>query len=205
MLQHIFLFGHRKQHGKDTCCDIAEELLKEWNVQYCRTFYAKQLKIQASASHNLDASLMEDNDYKASKPEHLNGKSVRDILIEVGNNKRAEDPDYWVRAALNDLLESQVGVGIISDFRFPNEALAYEHLITAEEKPMIHKVLVHRPDGVFAADGSDDQLPDLANTEDEKYWDYVIMNNDTTENWKSSLREQVKEVLQNHVQVYKSK
>jgi hypothetical protein len=59
------------------------------------------------------------------------------------------------------------------------------------EKPKIVKVLVHRPNGKFVNDGADDQLPDL-----DPYWDFTIMNDDTTENWKKNLDKQLKNMLE---------
>ena len=52
--EHIFLFGHRKQHGKDTCCDFAEEILNDKGIEYCRTFFAKSLKELTAKWYNLD-------------------------------------------------------------------------------------------------------------------------------------------------------
>jgi len=34
MLTHIFLFGHRQGHGKDTCCDILEDIFTKNKVTY---------------------------------------------------------------------------------------------------------------------------------------------------------------------------
>ena len=221
MPEHIFLFGHRKQHGKDTCCDFAEEILADLGVGYCRTFFAKKLKEMAADEYNLDLSLMEDNDYKCSSPAHLNGKTVRDILIEIGNRERSKDKDCWVRYAFKDIFESKQPIGLISDFRFPNEAAAIPSVATdlfshicdkAPHTPMsmtaiqVHKVLVHRPDGVFVSDGADDQLPDLQEPIDEDdnspgYWDHVIINDDTSDRWKESLKSKVAELLNDHVQI----
>lgn len=204
MPEHIFLFGHRKQHGKDTCCEMAEKILEG---DYCRTFFAKKLKYMAADEYQLDVSLMEEEWYKKSSPKHLNGKTVRDILIEVGKRERNKDIDVWVRYAIEEIIETDAKVGIISDFRFPNESEAiikicteyyFKHVESKAETmdfavPKVHKVLVHRPNGKFVSDGADDQLPDV-----DDFWDYVIINEDT-EDWEDKLYSNVKEILEANV------
>ncbi|WP_163334075.1 hypothetical protein, partial [Klebsiella aerogenes] len=34
---------------------------------------------------------------KEKPQDFLSGKSLRDLLIEVGMGRRAQDPDYWVK------------------------------------------------------------------------------------------------------------
>ena len=134
------------------------------------------------------------------------------MLIFVGNKKRSEDKDYWVRSVVMELFESQKKIGLVSDFRFPNESEAIPELSTdfmdyvGEKIPNvplemgpthIHKVLVHRPNGLFVSDGADDKLPDLDDKVD--FWDHVIINNDTTSNWKKSLKHKVRELIEKYV------
>lgn len=185
--KHIILFGHRKQHGKDTCCDLAELILRDKEISYCRTFFAKKLKQMAADKYDLDVDKMEFDEYKNSKPEHLNGKTVREVLIDIGNGERAKDPNCWVNYAYDEIFQSGSNIGLISDFRFPNEAKSI-----AKNNACVHKILVYRPDGKFVSDGADDQLPDLEN---ESYWDHVIINEDKTENWKQSLKIKVAGVI----------
>lgn len=60
-LNTIFLFGHRKQHGKDTSCDILEEHI---GADYHRTYFAKLLKRQVCDRYNLDFDRMNEDEYK---------------------------------------------------------------------------------------------------------------------------------------------
>lgn len=211
MPESIFLFGHRKQHGKDTCCDILEEEFQKKKINYCRTYFAKHLKLMASKLYNLDFEKMESKDYKNSKPAHLNGKSVRDVLLHLGQKEREKDPDVWVRHSINEILKSNTKVGMISDFRYPNEFDSIEKLCHEyfESKvsyasfnykfsyvmPFVHKILVHRVNGQFVEDGADDQLPDV----DEKYWDYIIINDDESNNWRNSLKNKLMEYVRKNV------
>lgn len=191
--KHILLFGHRKQHGKDTCCDILEEYLTDNNISFIRTLFAKSLKEMAAKNYNIDLSRVESEEYKQSKPEHLNGQTVRDILIKIGLEERAKDPLVFCRATYVEMFESGCDFAFASDFRFPNEGSSCDKILDAylkekgitdqTEKPTVHKILVHRPDGRFVNDGADDQLPDL----DENYWDYVIINDDTSDSWRETL------------------
>ena len=185
--EHVVLFGHRKQHGKDTCCDILESILLDRKIGYCRTSFAKRLKEMAAKEYDLDVNKMDMDEYKSSYPSHLDGKSVREVLIHVGCRERERDPFFWSKHAAEDIITSGHKIGMISDFRFPNEASGMSNC------GAVHKILVYRPSGKFVCDGADDQLPDI-----DPYWDYVIINEDTS-TWRDTLVKKVKAVLSNYV------
>jgi hypothetical protein len=131
-------------------------------------------------------------------------RTVRDILIEEGCKAREIWGDTWANSAYQKIFKSGSEIGIVSDYRFPNEYKCFENsfkrYIEDEhgtdtiivQKPQVHRVLIHRPAGVFKNDGADGELPDL---EDENAWDYVIMNNVEGNGWKDHLREQILEML----------
>lgn len=200
MTSHIFLFGHRQQHGKDTCCSILEKIFKEKNISYCRTYFAKLLKRQVAEKYNLDFSKMDDNDYKLSKPAHLGGLSVRDVLIKEGCAARAIWQDVWANSVYQEILNSRNKIGIVSDYRFPNECGCFDRSFefwasqpsNTIDKPKVIKVLVHRPNGVFKNDGADGELPDL---EEPEAWDYIIINEDR-DGWKQRLEENLIGIMQ---------
>jgi hypothetical protein len=199
--KHILLFGHRKQHGKDTCCDILENYFSNNNIKSYRTYFAKSLKEKCADKYILDIPSMESDDYKNSRPEHLNGKSVRDVLIEFGLAERAKDPLVFCRPVYTDMYKSGADFCLVSDFRFPNEGnsgvfileeLMFKKRTKKAERqsfmnmmPQVHKILIHRPEGRFVNDGADDQLPDIDN-----YWTHVIINEDTND-WKEKLTEKI--------------
>lgn len=197
--QFIFLFGHRKQHGKDTCVQMVERILDEWNLTCQTSYFAKMLKEQAAEKYGLDFNRMGEEDYKNSKPAHLNGLTVRDVLIKEGCGARAIWQNVWAYPVYKEILLSKTHVGLVSDFRYPNECGCFDEcfdiinssLKLKMEKPKIVKVLVHKPTGKFVNDGADDQLPDL-----DPYWDFTILNDDTTENWKENLEKQLKNMLE---------
>lgn len=207
----IFLFGHRQQHGKDTCCNILEKLLTERSITYKRTFFAKLLKKQVSERYNLSFERMEDQDYKMWCPPHIKKKiikqtngltqevsrTVRDILIEEGCKGRDIWENTWANSAYMELFRSNVDVGFISDYRYPNEYNSFSASYAAycdeggnTEKPLPVRVLVHRPDGIFKNDGADGELPDI----DNAAWDHIIVNEPRTD-WMQNLESEVKKLL----------
>lgn len=197
-MKKIFLFGHRREHGKDTCVSILKSLLDDKKITHHHTYFAKLLKEHACLKYGLDIRLINDADYKKSKPEHLNGLTVRDVLIKEGCNARAIYTNTWSLPVYKELLESDAQIGIISDFRFHNEydsfnecmSLTFPHYDIFDDIKLI-KVLVHRKDGSFLADGADDQLPDLGD-----YWDHIILNNGSKENWYKHLCVQVNNMVE---------
>jgi hypothetical protein len=210
-MKYILLFGHRQQHGKDTCCNILEQILEKKQITYSRTYFAKLLKKQVSERYNLNFEKMEHNDYKLWCPPHIKKKiiqttsglttevmrTVRDILIEEGCKGRDIWENSWANSAYMELLNSNTEIGIISDYRYPNEynafTDAYNHFILTHEdtkKPIPIRILVHRPNGIFKNDGADSELPDL----DNDAWDFTILN-DRDQNWKEHLEAQLQIVL----------
>lgn len=197
-VSHIFLFGHRKQHGKDTCVELLQNILREKMISCRSTYFAKLLKKHTAERYGLDFEAMNDDKYKNSKPTHLGGASVRDVLIKEGCGARAIWQNTWAFPVYNELFTASENVGLVSDFRYPNEFSCFNECFKIFEKnnnmfaelPKITKVLVHKPNGKFSNDGADDQLPDV-----DSYWDYTIMNDNYTTNWKQHLEKQLRTMV----------
>ena len=85
MTEIIFLLGHRAQRGKDRTADIIQNCLDRRGVSHTRTFFAKKLKKHCAERYSLDFERMELDEYKKSRPSHLGGLSVRDVLLKEGN------------------------------------------------------------------------------------------------------------------------
>jgi hypothetical protein len=188
MTRYIILLGHRKQHGKDTCAGIIENLLPG---RVGRSMFAELLKRQSCERYNLDYSKMELNEYKASAPEHLGGRTVRDVLIDEGCFGRSIWQPVWASYAYRQVIESGQEFGVITDYRFPNESEDFPEICrslgVSHERIKLFKVLVHRPGGVFDNDGADGELPDLATD----HWDFVINNDVEGDGWVKNLEQQV--------------
>lgn len=195
----IYLFGHRKQHGKDTCANIMYNLFLKNGLQIkniLKTSFAKNMKKMVAMKYGLDEALMESGEYKESIPSHLT-KKVRDILIYEGNSSRNIWPDVWAWMVYKEIFESEVDIGIVSDFRFENEYTSFEKIknIYFSKKEIlynykIYKVLVKRENGIYVNDGADDQLPD-----DESYYDFVI-HNVNQKNWYENLVQQISSIIE---------
>lgn len=207
MLKLVFLLGHRKQMGKDTTCDLAETILNKNNISFIRTSFADKLKRHCAERYELNLAKMEFDVYKKSKPTHLNGLSVRDVLIKEGTFARQIWSDVWTSSTFFNIFTSGATVGLISDFRYPNEFNSFEATYLRWSKrnnlhnnplPKVVKVLAHRPGGPFNSDGSDDQLPDL----DPNYWDEVILNSVEDIGWHENMERQVQPMIQRNLDKY---
>jgi hypothetical protein len=211
----IFLFGHRQQHGKNTAAAMLEGYLKEKGIAYTNTYFAKKLKMICAEKYGLDFTKMEDNEYKMSCPPWLEKKTiywdvenkrevphwvfmdpgqlkieqitkkrtVRDVLLEEGQSSRAIWYDIWASGVYQEIEKYGTPIGIVSDFRYPNE---YTYSQKKKLDYKVVKILVHRPDGIFRSDGADDLIPDV----DEKYWDHVIINNNSPQ-WMENMKSHI--------------
>jgi hypothetical protein len=196
MLSHIFLFGHRKQHGKDTVGNILEQILTKNSICFYRSYFAKRLKQHCAEKYNLDFSKMESNEYKNWCPPWINLKpdgnkrTVRDILIEEGNRTREIWEDCWINYFYKEIFNSNTNIAFSTDFRFPVEYKNASKYFTKNASPKIIKVLVHKTDGIIAQDGADNCLPD----NDGVFWDHVIINK-PIKNWTTNLKTQLEKIL----------
>jgi hypothetical protein len=216
----VFLFGHRQQHGKNTAVAILEKHLKQISVEYVSTYFAKKLKMVCADKYGLDFSRMEDNEYKSSCPSWISPKTfywdttnerevphwvfmdpgrltveqrtkprtVRDVLLDESLASKALWEDIWSHEVYKEIGESGKSIGIVSDLRYPHE-ITYAsgpHMNPAHVPKKLVKILVHRPRGIFKTDGADNLLPDI----DEKFWDHVIIN-DESDNWFQCMERQL--------------
>lgn len=214
MVDVIFLFGHRQQHGKNTASFIMEEYLKEKNISYISTYFAKKLKKMCADKYGLDFSKMEDNEYKLSCPPWLEEKTTfwdvekntevphwvfmdpGQLKVEQRTKKRTVrdvllEEGQTSRAIWYDIWAS----GVYSEIENSGKRvgivsdLRYPNEYAYSQKKKLTckvvKILVHRPDGVFKTDGADNLLPDV----DENYWDHAIINN-TSPNWMENMKQQ---------------
>lgn len=191
----IFLLGHRAQHGKNITCDFLGDLLESKKINYHKTYFAKLLKMQVAERYNLDFEKMEDNEYKNWCPPWIDPivkygvvvpRTVRQVLIDEGCGARAVCKDVWAASVYREIIRSKCEVGIVSDYRFPNEYICNVKYVPKNTKVL--RVLVHRPDGIFKNDGADGELPD---DEDKTAWDFIIYNNDKTDMWRNNIKNQL--------------
>lgn len=127
----IMVCGYRRT-GKDTLFQwCVSGMGPEWHVysggarnpfvsgMYARAAFADALKAEATAVYGVEVDV-EDKETKQYR-HYVTGEmvSARDIAIEWGAKRRAEDPNYWCKQVL-DAMESGVTY-VITDWRFQNE------------------------------------------------------------------------------------
>lgn len=162
----IVAFGHRAQTGKDTLASFMATHLRltnrRINVQVAG--FADELKDACYKLYSW-AGLKRKEHYEKNPADKnvilANGKTVRQLWIEVGNHMRQYDPDVWVRALLT---RPQVDILLVKDLRFPNE---YEMVKGLGG----HCVKVEREDVPVLTDEADTALAG------QEEWDLIVDNN----------------------------
>lgn len=104
-----------KRSGKDTAARAL------WLAGYVRVAFADALRDEVFAKYPEAKSITDEGKEKPQK--FLGGRSLREILIEIGMKRRESDPDYWVRILrqrIVKLRDSGKRV-VVSDVRMPNE------------------------------------------------------------------------------------
>jgi hypothetical protein len=95
---------------------------------FARVAFADALREEVFAAHP-EAAAIRDADKEVPQP-FFGGRSLRDVLIEVGQARRAIDPDYWVRLARARIL-SHLREGrpvVVTDTRMRTEIDALRDL-----------------------------------------------------------------------------
>lgn len=127
MTNKLIGLGHKKRVGKDTFAQILIQEAERRGIKTNRvSFAAKLYEICNELYGWCGQKRKEDYDgefgHEKETPLPVIGKSPRQILIEVGNLLRTVYPDTWIAYALNALPINSVSV--ITDVRYPNEAVA---------------------------------------------------------------------------------
>jgi hypothetical protein len=169
-MKKIIAFGHQKFTGKDTiiryCIDVLRPILRGKRI--VRRGFADRVydicHLLYSWAGFQPRSYYVEHPY-AKNNVLANGKTVRDMLIEIGTPvMRAYDDNVWINATLRS---DDFDVLFISDLRFPNEFQAVESLGGTLIK-------IVRPDLPTPTDIADTALDGW----DER-WHEIIENNDS--------------------------
>ena len=88
---------------------------------YKHTSFAKKLKLEASDVYGIPEIISDDDKDIKQFIHHKTGKlvSARDIYIEWGKIRRAEDLEYWCKAAFE--VDDDDAAFVVTDWRFENE------------------------------------------------------------------------------------
>lgn len=109
--------------GKDTACQIMKAVGEpEWSVE--RFSFADPLRSMADKLMGLTPGhqCWEPPAKDFPLPE-FNGRTPREMLIDLGMLGRRYRPTVWVDLAVEAMTSSTADVGIVTDVRFKNEAL----------------------------------------------------------------------------------
>ncbi len=118
----VMLSGYL-QSGKDT---VGEHLCRSYNFK--RYAFADILKDEVSSMYKVTRGLL---DTQAGKSmlvhDPLTGgkRTARQILIEHGQMRRAENVDYWVSKVQQKILADNCDRAVVTDWRFPNEHVVF--------------------------------------------------------------------------------
>lgn len=123
----IVAVGHHKNVGKDafvrSCINILRPQLR--NKRIVRRGFADKLYDFCYATYGWAG--FQPLAYYQDNPKAKNtvliplGRTVREVLIEVGNHMRKYDNDIWLNA---NLLAKDYDILFVNDMRFPNELKA---------------------------------------------------------------------------------
>lgn len=105
----IILLAGFAGSGKDT---VASILVNQKG--YTRFAFADPIKEEMAVELNLSVDIFHTVE---GKRRVVNGKTLRQYCIEHGENKRAQDPEYWVKETAKRILASNKEKIVISDWR----------------------------------------------------------------------------------------
>lgn len=187
----IVAFGHRKNTGKDTACNLLIEhlRLKYPKLNAKKRGFADKLK---EISYDLFkwTGIKEPNYYEEFPkqkddplPVILSGKlmTMRDIWLEIGNRMREVYEKVWI----DQLLRTRnCDILFIKDLRFPSEIVELRKL-----NALVIKLV--KPDVPETDDEADRALKDYND------WDLVIHNDGDLKSFNTKLLELEEKIMEN--------
>ncbi len=162
-MRDLIAISGKQFSGKD---QLADYLLAELPAFQKRSL-ARAIKLEFGATHRLTLEEIEAN------------KSLyRPGLIELGQRRRAEDPDYWLKQVLQDPVPK-----IIPDLRMKREyELFRAHHAFCIRVETDRDIRAERGRLVQEADPTECDLDDVMD------WDMVVTNNGSLEELKATAR-----------------
>jgi len=154
MAEMIITLSGKQFSGKDT---VAQILLKELK-DFKRIGLGDAIKLQYAKEKNITLEEIEENK-----------SHYRPDLIALGDKGRAIDPDYWLKAIVN-----QDGNVIVPDVRMPHEYQIFKsHNAFTIRVESSEEVRALRGKLVKSDDTTETALDDI------KTWDFIIYNDST--------------------------
>ena len=167
----IVVISGKQFSGKDTVANILKKYLSTFKFAPL----ADAIKIEFSKEKNLTF-----NEIERNKPIY------RAELIVLGNKRRTEDPNYWIKKVLS--IDSNI---IVTDIRLKYEIKTFEKLNAI--KIRVESDRIERAKRGKLVKENDPTEIDL---DDYKDWDYLIENNGTVEELKEKSEELGKKIVE---------
>ncbi len=165
----IVVISGKQFSGKDTVANVLKEELPDFKLAPL----ADAIKIEFGEEKNLTF-----NEVERNKPLY------RAELIVLGNKRRAEDTDYWIKKVLK--LENNI---LISDARLQHEIDTFEKLNAIKIRvDSDREERIKRGKLVKENDSTETDLDDY------KDWDYIIENNGTIDELEEKAHKIAKEI-----------
>jgi phosphomevalonate kinase len=158
---YIVSISGKRGSGKTT---LAEMLVKHG---FTRVSFAATLKTAVMREYGLTPEQVYGMAKETFEPKI--GMTPRQKLTEYGQAKRAEDPNFWVKAFLTDL-QAVTGPVVVDDMRFKNEA----HMLRQQSGLMVRLARLEE-DNVYKGVIDDASETDL---DDYPSFDIVVPGTD---------------------------
>lgn len=172
----IVIISGKQFSGKDTVAGTLKNVLEDFTL----TPLADAIKIEFGAAKNLTF-----NEVERNKPLY------RAELIELGNKRRSEDANYWIKKVL-----STSGNIIVSDVRLHHELEKFKKLDAVTIRVEADRDARDKRGKLVKEDDSTET--DLDNASG---WDYVIQNNGTIESLQKKVLKIAKEISKEFTKV----
>jgi hypothetical protein len=111
----IIGFGHRARNGKDTAVNALLDYYARRSFAFFKHGFSNFRQIIAQRIGFADAL------YKMAREEYGMTEKDAPLLQRLGSEKRAVDPEYWVKRAFATI-KPDTDIVLISDVRYRNEA-----------------------------------------------------------------------------------
>ena len=156
-------FGSKARQGKDSAAE-AVVLHFQRKAHREKEYYGEVKATPTARIYKFAEALYEEcrRDY---------GMQEKDapLLQRVGSERRAQDPEYWIKKAFEKIKAEKVGIAILTDVRYKNEARYVK-----EQGGMLINVSRLNVDGSpFIADDRPADHPSEIDL-DEHNWDFYI-------------------------------
>jgi hypothetical protein len=148
-MRRLLLLSGKINSGKDYTADI---LVKKEN--WVKISFASVLKQMASEKY--DIKLKDFNTQEGKKKLYKDGKSYRDLLINLASDCKQIDQDFFVKKAIEEIKALEMVNIVISDWRYPHE---YDYICTnLQEEFGIFTARVSRDSSLILNDSSETSL-----------------------------------------------